>query len=273
MIGAIIGDVVGSTREFSPIRTKDFVLIPEGSSYTDDSLMTIAVGIAMKEWIEAGSSGLSELSDAVARHMRAIGRRYPRPMGAYGASFAAWLESDTPAPYNSWGNGSAMRVSAAAEFATTLAEAIDYAEATARPTHNHPEGIKGAQATAAAVFLARSGSSKAEIRDYIDERFYPMDRTLDDIRPDYGFKESCQETVPESLVAFVESTSFEDALRNVVSLGGDADTMGAITGAVAWAYYSRTTGSDSLSALRDEAVARLPVDLKEALAGLEARIA
>lgn len=273
MIGAIIGDVVGSTREFSPIRTKDFVLIPEGSSYTDDSLMTIAVGIAMKEWIEAGSSGLSELSDAVARHMRAIGRRYPHPMGAYGASFAAWLESDTPHPYNSWGNGSAMRVSAAGEYATTLDEALAYAEATAVPTHNHPEGVKGAQATAAAIFLARAGSSKAEIRDYIDATFYPMDRTLDEIRPTYGFTESCQGTVPESLTAFVESTSFEDALRNVVSLGGDADTMGAITGAVAWAYYTRTTGADTVSALRDDALVRLPADLLEALAGLEARIA
>lgn len=170
--------------------------------------------------------------------MQQWGRKYPNPMGAYGGMFSQWLSSNNPKPYNSWGNGAAMRVAAVGFAFSSLEETLKVAKKSAEVTHNHPEGIKGAQATAAAIFMARTGSTKEEIRRYISENFgYDMNRTCDDIRPTYSFDGSCQGTVPESIIAFLDSKDYEDAIRLCISLGGDADTMGAITGAIAGAYY------------------------------------
>lgn len=169
--------------------------------------------------------------------LRIMGVEHPHPKGGYGMGYRRWLDDPLSIPYNSCGNGSAMRVSPCGLIAVTLEEALDFAEASAEVTHNHPEGIKGAQATAAAIFLAKTRHSKEEIRSYIHEHFYPMDRTLDQIRENYKFEGTCQKSVPESIIAFLESTDFEDAIRNTLSLGGDADTMGAITGSIAWTYY------------------------------------
>lgn len=233
MIGAIIGDIAGSYYEFGATKDKNFVLFPSGSDFTDDSIMTIAVSKALI------GSRLEKKSfrQMLVQEMQHMGRLYPHPTGGYGARFSGWLAETDPKPYGSYGNGSAMRVSPCGIIAVTLEEALNLAKASAEVTHNHPEGIKGAQATAAAIFLAEHGKTKAEIRDYIHGNFYPMDRTLEDIRPEYYFNESCQGTVPEAIIAFLESENFEDAIRNAVSLGGDADTIGAITGAIAWSFY------------------------------------
>ena len=233
MYGAILGDVVGSTYEFAKRKTKSFPLFPGGSDFTDDTIMTIAVAKALMRSVETDAP----FSEVVAEEMRTLGAEYPHPKGGYGIRFREWLVDPFPMPYNGAGNGSAMRVSSCGLIAVTLQEALDLAEASATVTHNHPEGIKGAQATAAAVFLAKTRHTKEQIRDYIRENFYPLDKTLDEIRPDYEFSGSCQGSVPQSIQAFLESKNFEDALRNVISLGGDADTMGAITGAIAWSFY------------------------------------
>ena len=173
------------------------------------------------------------------KRMQEFGRRYPR--AGYGGAFRRWLCEDNPQPYKSWGNGAAMRVSACGWAGRTLDEVKAMSRAVTEVTHNHPEGIKGAQAVAAAIFLARIRKSKEEIGAYLRKNFYPLDRTLDEIRLDYGFYESCQKTVPEAVTAFFESTSYEDAIRNAISLGGDSDTLGAITGAIAWSYYRFNT--------------------------------
>lgn len=233
MYGAIIGDVVGSTYEFVENKMKNIPLFPRGSDFTDDTIMTIAIAQALVRCLKEKRS-LEELAVA---EMQALGKEYPFPKGGYGTMFRRWLRDPNPMPYNSFGNGSAMRVSPCGLIAVTLEEAMDLAEATAKVTHNHPEGIKGAKATAAAVFLAKTGRSKEEIRDFIRENFYPLDKTLAQIHPDYGFDGSCQGSVPESIQAFMEAEDFEDAIRNCMSLGGDADTMGAITGAIAWSYF------------------------------------
>ena len=233
MYGCIIGDIVGSKYEFNNIYTKDFPLFSKGCSYTDDSLMTIAVAQAL---LEAEEKQLS-FSKLLVQHMQQLGREFPYPQGGYGGRFACWLRDKDPKPYHSYGNGSAMRVSPCGLFAVTLEEALELAKISAAVTHDHPEGIKGAQAVAAAIFLARSGSAKDAIRSYICENFYPLPKTLAQIRKDYHFNESCQGTVPEAIVAFLESDSFEDAIRNAISLGGDSDTLGAITGSIAWSYY------------------------------------
>lgn len=224
MLGAIAGDIIGSIYEGNPIKTKDFPLFDPRCRFTDDSVLTIAVAKAI---LEDGD---------YLRWIRDIGRRHPR--AGYGGSFKAWLLSDDPRPYNSWGNGAAMRVSpvgfAFDDPETVLAEAA----CTAKITHNHPEGIKGAQAVALAVFLARTGAGKETIKEETVRRFgYDLDRGLDDIRPHYHFDISCQGTVPEAIIAFLESTSFEDAVRNAVSLGGDSDTLACITGGIAEAWY------------------------------------
>jgi type I restriction enzyme M protein len=164
-------------------------------------------------------------------------RRYPHPMGSYGGKFYQWIDSDDPQPYNSWGNGSAMRVSACGWAGRTLDEVKAMSRAVTEVTHNHPEGIKGAEATAVATFLARTGKSKDEIRAVVVRDYYPLGFTLDEIRPAYAFDVSCQGSVPQALESFFESSSFEDAIRNAVSIGGDSDTIGAICGAVAGAYY------------------------------------
>ena len=262
MYGAIIGDIVGSTYEFNNVKTRDFPLFPQGSDFTDDSIMTFAVAKALFRAREEQVSFKSVLVE----EMQRLGREYPCPMGAYGGRFSCWLRSKDPQPYGSFGNGSAMRVSPCGLIAVTLQEALELAEASAAVTHNHPEGIKGAQAVAAAIFLARTGRTQAEIKQYIHENFYPLDRSFEEIRRNYRFNESCQQTVPEAITAFLESDSFEDAIRNAMYLGGDSDTIGAITGAIAWSYYyNRNFGrlTEDMQRMRQRAEEFLPEDFRE----------
>lgn len=232
MLGAIIGDIVGSIYEFESDKTKDFELFTEECSLTDDSMMTIAVGCA------CAKSDLSDEEDFkswVIYYMRKIGREFPS--AGYGHHFYKWIKSDFLGPYNSYGNGSAMRVSPVAWVAKSLAEAETLAKWSAEVTHNHPEGVKGAQAVAAAIFLAKIGKSKIEIKDYIEKNYYTLNFTLDEIRPTYKFDVTCQGSVPQAIQCFLESTDFEDAVRNAVSLGGDGDTQAAMAGAIAEAFY------------------------------------
>ena len=235
MLGAIIGDTVGSVYEFNNIKIIDFPLFSVKSNYTDDSIMTMAVA----SWLLNDSQHTAEgLEDAMVK----FGRQYPCPMGGYGGMFFRWLfnSKNIREPYNSWGNGSAMRVSAVGWMFDTLEETEHVAELSSAITHNHPEGIKGAQSTAAAIFLARNGSSKEEIRSYISEKYgYNLNRTCDEIRPVYGWDGSCQGTVPEAMVAFFDSTDFESSIRLAVSLGGDSDTLSCITGGIAEAFYGQ----------------------------------
>lgn len=224
MIGAIAGDIIGSVYEFGVTKSKEFPLFGPGSRYTDDSVLTVAVAQAI-------------LTDGdYRRAVLELGRRYPD--AGYGGFFRGWLGSPDPKPYNSWGNGSAMRVSPVGFAFETVEDVLREAQRSAEFTHDHPEGIKGAQATALAVFLARTEWDKDLIQHEISTRFgYDLDRTVEEIRPGYGFDESCQRTVPEAIVAFIESESYEDAIRNAVSLGGDSDTLACITGGIAEAYY------------------------------------
>ena len=231
MLGAIIGDIVGSVYEFGSDKTKNFPLFTPGSSPTDDSLMTIAVGCAC---VSADTRDEEDFKHTLCRLMREIGRLYPD--AGYGEGFYRWLMSDSMGAYNSYGNGSAMRVSPVAWYANSLDECEALAAATAEVTHSHPEGKKGAVAVAGAIYLARTKHSIAEIKEYIYS-FYKIDFTLDEIRDTYGFYETCQESVPQALEAFFESVSFEDAIRNAISIGGDSDTIAAITGSIAEAYY------------------------------------
>jgi len=224
MIGAIAGDIIGSVYEFGRTKSKDFPLFGPGSAFTDDSVLTVAVAQAI-------------LTDGdYKRAVLDFGRRYPD--AGYGGFFAGWLRSPDPKPYNSWGNGSAMRASPVGFAFDSVDEVLREAQRSAEFTHDHPEGIKGAQATALAVFLARTEWDKDLIRTEIRSRFgYDLDRSVEDIRPGYGFDESCQRTVPEALVAFLDSVSYEDAVRNAISLGGDSDTLACITGGIAEAFY------------------------------------
>ena len=227
MLGAIIGDIVGSIYEWHNIKTKEFPLFGKNCKFTDDSVMTIAVA----EGLMNGGKP-DDFIDA----MKRIGNMYPK--AGYGGYFRKWLFTDERKPYNSWGNGSAMRVSPVGWFYDTLELTESAAETSAAVTHNHPEGIKGAQATAAAIFLARNGKTKEDIKAYIEVKYgYDLKRTLDEIRPDYDFDVSCMGTVPEAIIAFLESEGFEDAIRNAISLGGDSDTLAAITGSIAEAAY------------------------------------
>lgn len=235
MYGAILGDIIGSPFEFDRgDKTKDFKLFSRRSHFTDDSVMTLAVCEAL---LKVGQDAtVKEIEDAVISSMQSWGRRYPH--AGYGGYFRRWLTACHPEPYNSFGNGSAMRVSAVGWLYDSLENTRTVAKATANVTHNHPEGIKGAEATASAIFMARNGSSKEEIKKYIENEFhYDLNRTLDEIRPSYHIDETCQKTVPEAIIAFLEAKDFEDAIRNAVSLGGDTDTLGAITGSIAEAYY------------------------------------
>lgn len=235
MYGAILGDIIGSPFEFDRgDKTKDFKLFSRRSHFTDDSVMTLAVCEAL---LKVGQdAAVKEIEDAVISSMQSWGRRYPHE--GYGGYFRRWLTARHPEPYNSFGNGSAMRVSAVGWLYNSLEKTRTVAKATANVTHNHPEGIKGAEATASAIFMARNGSSKAEIKKYIENEFhYDLNRTLDEIRPSFHMDETCQKTVPEAIIAFLEARDFEDAIRNVVSLGGDTDTLGAITGSIAEAYF------------------------------------
>lgn len=235
MYGAILGDIIGSPFEFDRgDKTKDFKLFSRRSHFTDDSVMTLAVCEAL---LKVGqNAAVKEIEDAVITSMQSWGRRYPHE--GYGGYFRHWLTARHPEPYNSFGNGSAMRVSAAGWLYDSLEKTRVVAKATANITHNHPEGIKGAEATASAIFMARNGSSKEEIKKYIENEFhYDLNRTLDEIRPSFHMDETCQKTVPEAIIAFLEARDFEDAIRNAVSLGGDTDTLGAITGSIAEAYF------------------------------------
>lgn len=234
MLGAVIGDIIGSRFEWTNHRAKDFPLFASNCFPTDDSIMTIAVANALLDWRE-GNGDLGQLSELTVKHMREIGQHYPNC--GYGGGFRKWMFSANPQPYNSYGNGAAMRVSACGYVATTLDEAKQLARAVTQVTHNHPEGIKGAESTAACVFGARNGWQLNEIRDYVQTNYYPLDRTVDEIRPVYIFNETCQETVPESIITFLESTDYEDAIRNAISIGGDSDTVAAIGGGIAAAYY------------------------------------
>ena len=227
MLGAIIGDIVGSIYEWNNHRSKEFELFGPKCDFTDDTVMTLAIA----EGLMAGGTE----KDYV-RAMQRLGRAYPGR--GYGCRFREWLYMTVPAPINSFGNGSAMRISPVAWAFDSIEEVEEAARITALPTHCHPEGIKGAQATAAAIFLARTGRSKEEIRTYIEKKYkYNLHRTMDKIRPVYQFNETCQATVPEAIVAFLESDGFEDAIRCGVSLGGDTDTLTAITGSIAEAAY------------------------------------
>lgn len=235
MYGAILGDIIGSPFEFDRgDKTKDFKLFSRRSHFTDDSVMTLAVCEAL---LKVGQDvTVKEIENAVISSMQSWGRRYPH--AGYGGYFRRWLTARHPEPYNSYGNGSAMRVSAVGWLYDSLEKTRTVAKATANVTHNHPEGIKGAEATASAIFMARNGSSKEEIKKYIENEFhYDLNRTLNEIRPGYHMDETCQKTVPEAIIAFLEAKDFEDAIRNAVSLGGDTDTLGAITGSIAEAYY------------------------------------
>lgn len=241
MYGAFIGDIVGSKYEFHNIKTKKFSLFSQGCDYTDDTIMTVAVAKAImlsrREQYEKNGNGKS-FQEFLVEVMQDFGRRYPNPTGAYGEGFAKWLRQNDPKPYGSYGNGSAMRVSPCALVAVTMEEAIALARASACITHDHPEGIKGAEAVSAAIFLAKCGKSKEEIRQYVNKHYYNLNFTLDSIRDRYKFDGSCQGSVPQAIVAFLESDNFEDAIRNVISIGGDCDTTGAITGSIAWIYYA-----------------------------------
>lgn len=236
MYGAILGDIIGSPFEFREIRqkSKDFELFSDKSKFTDDTVMTIAVADAILRTGDSKDGRI--LFKNVAKAMLHYGKKYPH--AGYGGGFRRWLKSDNPKPYNSFGNGSAMRVSVAGWIFNSMFDTRECARMTARPTHNHPEGVKGAMAVASAIFLARKGESKEEIKNYIEYEFdYDLSRTLDEIRPNYEFDETCQGSVPEAIIAFLESENFEDAIRNAVSLGGDTDTQAAIAGSIAEAFY------------------------------------
>ncbi len=232
MLGAIIGDIVGSIYEFRSGKTKDFKIFAEGSHPTDDSYMTVAVACAC---ISSDLNSEKDFKAYVTWWMRRIGRQYPN--AGYGGMFYRWLRSDTMTAYNSFGNGSAMRVSPVAWVAETLAQTEQLATWSAEVTHSHPEGIKGAKAVAGAVFLARQGKTKNEIKAYIEENYYPLDFTLDEIRPSYSFDVTCQGSVPQAIQCFMEAVDYEDAIRNAVSLGGDGDTQAAMAGAIAEAFF------------------------------------
>ncbi len=233
MYGAILGDIIGSIYEFdrSP-KKKEFPLFVMASRYTDDSVMTVAVAEALLDTL--GGSRF-ERRNAVILSMQKWGRRYPD--AGYGGRFYDWLFTRNPHPYNSWGNGSAMRVSAAGWLYDSLEETQQAAEDTAMVSHNHPEGIKGAVATASVIWAARNGWSKDQIRKYVEKEFYPLKKTCDEIRPTYRFDVSCKGTVPQAITAFLEGDSFEDVIRTAVSLGGDCDTLTCIAGGMAEAMY------------------------------------
>lgn len=236
MYGAIIGDIVGSKYEFRPIKTKEFPFVSGGCGFTDDTVMTVAVARALLKTREAAAQGDTASFKAIlVREMRELGRRFPGV--GYGGRFADWLDSRNPKPYNSYGNGSAMRVSPCGLIAVELDEALALAKASAEVTHDHPEGTRGAQAVAACIFLAKIGHSKEEIRAYVEGNFYRPIPSVEDVRPDYTFDVTCQGSVPEAIACFLESADYEDAVRNAVSLGGDSDTQGAIAGSIAWSYY------------------------------------
>ena len=235
MIGAIFGDIVGSVYEFDNVKTKEFQLFTDKCKFTDDTVMTVAVADALMQFDKV--SDLEAFKKVLIRTMHRYGKKYP--CAGYGGHFRMWLRNEETEPYGSYGNGSAMRVSPVAWYASSLDKALSLAKASAEVTHNHPEGVKGAVVTAGATYLARTGATMAEIKEFVSG-YYDMNFTLDEIRPSYYFNETCQYTVPQAMQAFFESTSLEDTIRNGISIGGDSDTLCAICGAVAEAYYGMT---------------------------------
>ena len=235
MYGAILGDIIGSPYEFDQgSKTKSFPLFSPGSTFTDDTVMTLAVAQALLAAAPEEDESLTR--SRLIASMQRWGKAYPH--AGYGTRFLDWLWSGDPQPYHSYGNGSAMRVSPAAWLYDDLDTVRRMARLSAEVTHNHPEGIKGAESTAAVIFLGRTGHSKAEIRSYVEREFhYDLSRTCDQIRPGYFHVESCQQTVPEAITAFLEGESFEDVIRTAVSLGGDCDTLAAIAGSMAEGFY------------------------------------
>lgn len=262
MLGAMIGDMVGAPYEFdrSPKKVDFGPLFIRGSVFTDDTVMTVAVAKAL---LDTGKDAAKEeILSAITKEMQAFGRRYPN--AGYGGRFIGWLYEDDPKPYNSFGNGSAMRCSAAGWLCDSMEETRYLARLTAEPTHNHPEGIKGAEAVCAVIFLARTGHTKEEIRDYVVKEFhYDLSRSCDEIRPTYRHVESCQETVPEAIEAFLEGEDFEGVLRLAVSLGGDCDTLTDIACAMAEGMY------EIPETIRKETLSREPGEFKEVLARFE----
>lgn len=230
MIGAIIGDIAGSRFEFAGFKSKDFELFDEACFFTDDTVMSLAIAKALME----AAPDMEDVEKLCIENMQAIGQYYPDC--GYGGRFYHWIYSAHPKPYDSFGNGAAMRVSAVPYAARSLEEALELSDRVTGISHNHPEGLKGARSVVEAIWLARHGKSKEEIRKAM-EKYYPMDFTLNEIRPFYRFNETSQDTVPQAIMAFLEAEDFEDAIRNAVSLGGDADTLAAITGSIAEAYF------------------------------------
>lgn len=280
MIGAIIGDTVGSVYEFSNTKDYYFTLFNSESGYTDDSVMTMAVAAWLLKDKKLSYQGLEDT-------MVEFGENYPSPMGGYGTGFYRWLFSpdrlwqfddrygDSPYrsktgrhPYGSYGNGSAMRASAVGWFFDTIEETERVAAISAAITHNHPEGIKGAQATAAAIFLARTGKTKEEIRDYVEKTFgYDLHKSWEYWHPIYGWEDSCQGTVPQAIIAFLDSTDFEDAIRKAVSLGGDSDTLACITGGIAEAYYKEIPKQ-----MVERTLGKMPQNLRDLIDEFHARV-
>ena len=263
MYGAILGDMIGAPYEFDRGgKTKDFPLFSAESQFTDDTVMTVAVAEAL---LDNPYSSDEQVKKALVESMQKWGHKYPG--AGYGKRFIGWLRAKDPEPYGSYGNGSAMRVSAAGLLYETVSETRRIASMTAEVTHNHPEGIKGAEATASAIFLARKGVSKEDIRDYIVREFgYDLSRTCDEIRPTYHHVESCQQTVPEAITAFLEGADFEDAIRTAVSLGGDCDTLTCIAGSIAEAFYGVP------EELKQSCRERLPEDMLDVLYRFDDRI-
>lgn len=242
LLGAICGDIIGSWYEFASTKNYNFILFTVRSKFTDDTVCSIGIADALIH---------HEPFDERIQHWC---RKYPR--AGYGGMFRSWIYSDTMEPYNSWGNGSAMRVSAVGAYGDSLDEVMSLAKQSAEITHNHPEGVKGAQATAVAIHLALTGHTKLEIKNIIERMFgYDLERKYDDIQPRYRFDVSCQGTVPESIISFLESDDYESAIRKAVALGGDADTLGAITGGIAAAFYGEIPShilNECLNCLPDE---------------------
>lgn len=268
-LGAIIGDTVGSVFEFANTKRTDFPLFSEDCDFTDDSIMTIAVA----DWL--GNTDRSQI--ALEKKLVEWGNKFPNPKGSYGSTFSRWLfhpdwlrnfqtgEWGKRMPYNSWGNGSAMRASACGWAAYTFQQAMELGKCSAEITHNHPEGIKGAQAVAVAIWMAHRGDSKDTIRECIEDKFgYDLHHTCDEIRPSYSWDSSCQGTVPQAIIAFLDSHDFEEAIRLAVSLGGDSDTLACITGGIAQAFYDNIPDY-----IIEEMRSRLPQEFWEVIARLE----
>ena len=257
MYGAILGDIIGSRFEFDRGgKTKDFELLTEQDNWTDDSVMTVAVAEAL---MDAGKdAGAGEIEAACIRSMQKWGRKYP--YAGYGARFINWVHAKQPKPYGSYGNGSAMRVSAAGWLYDSLERTREVAKASANVSHNHPEGIKGAECTAAVIYLGRKGASKEEIEAYVKAEFdYDLHETLDEMRARHRHDESCMDSLPKALRSFLDGESYEDVVRNAVSLGGDTDTLAAIAGAMAEAFY------DMPALLREQCRARVKKDMLEVM--------